>query len=274
MIKKMLKNKQALIGLILITSIAIIAVLAPIIVPNDPYRIDIANRFSAASVQYPLGTDQLGRCLLSRLLLGASYSLGIVVPALLVLGVVGISSGTMAAYFGGALERVFLLACDIFMAFPPLVIILSFIGSSGNGIISILVALVFSMWAWFAKVVWSYTCLEKDKDYIVASRIAGCSDTRIVFYHIIPNTMPQFIVYLSTGIASLILMVSSFSFLGLGFVAGTPEWGAMLSEARSHFYAHPTLVFYPGLCILLIAAGFNLFGEALRDIISPEEMSE
>ncbi|GAA0377441.1 ABC transporter permease [Bacillus horti] len=273
MIKEVLNNKQALIGLILIAFVSLIAAIAPIIMPNDPNKIDVLNRFMSASSQYPLGTDQLGRCVLSRLLIGASYSLGIAVPTLTVLGLLGLSLGTTAAYLGGRIECGFLLVCDIFMAFPPLVIVLSLIGTLGQGIVSILTAIIFSMWAWFAKIVWSYACLEKGKDYIIASKMAGCSDTRIVFSHIIPNVLPHFIVYLSNGIASLIIMVSSFSFLGLGFGAGTPEWGAMLSEARSSFYSHPTLVIYPGLCILVTAAGFTLFGEALRDVLSPKEAS-
>ncbi|WP_127485794.1 ABC transporter permease [Paenibacillus ehimensis] len=274
MIKETLRNKQALTGLILIAFVSIIAVLAPIIAPNDPNKIDLYNRFQAANAQYPLGTDQLGRCVLSRLLMGASYSIGIAVPIILVLGTVGMTVGAAAAYASRRLEQVFLIICDMFMAFPPLVLVLSLIGSLGQGMVSIFAAIFVSMWAWFTKVVWTYARMEKGKDYILASHIAGCSGSRIVFCHIIPNILPQMVVYVSTGAASFILMISGFSFLGLGFAAGTPEWGAMLSEARSHFYSHPTLVVYPGLCILLAAAGFNLFGEALRDILSPEEVSE
>ncbi|MCG8501466.1 MAG: ABC transporter permease subunit [Firmicutes bacterium] len=272
--KALLKNKQALIGLGLMLFVSMIAVFAPFIAPNDPNQIDTLNKFLHVSPAYPLGTDQLGRCVLSRLIFGARYSLGIAVPTLLALGTIGLAFGTAAAYIGGRLERVFLIVCDIFMAFPPLVIVLSLVGALGQGIEIILTAVIFSMWVWYAKVLRTYARIEKAKDYILASKIAGCSGLRIVFYHIIPNILPQCIVILSTGIASLILMVSGFSFLGLGFEAGTPEWGAMLNQARSSFYAHPRLVVYPGLCILITAAGFNLFGEALRDMISPEEVSE
>lgn len=202
MIKKLLKSKQAMIGLVLITFVILVAVLAPVAAPNDPNKIDVLNRFMSASKQYPLGTDQLGRCVLSRLLMGASYSLGIAVPTLLVIGAVGLTLGTAAAYIGGRWERVFLTLCDVFMAFPSLVIVLSLIGVLGQGILSIFLAVSFSLWAWFAKVVWSYARMEISKDYILASQIAGCSDHRIVFHHIIPNIFPQFVVYLSTGIAA------------------------------------------------------------------------
>ncbi|MEK3733501.1 ABC transporter permease subunit [Paenibacillus sp. FSL M8-0334] len=274
MIIKIVNNKQALTGLVMIALVSLVAATAPLIVPNDPHKIDIVNRFLSANAQYPLGTDQLGRCVLSRLLLGASYSLGIAVPTLMALGGIGLILGTSAAYLGGRLERALLIICDLFMAFPSLVIVLSLVGALGQGIPSIVVAVMFSLWAWYAKVVWSYACLEKSKDYILACIIAGCNHRRIIFRHIIPNLFPQFLVYLSTGMASMIIMISGFSFLGLGFESGTPEWGAMLNEARASFYSHPTFVLYPGLCILLTAAGFNLFGEALRDIISPEEVSE
>ncbi len=274
MIRKMMHHNQALAGLTLILFVMAVAIFAPSLAPNDPNQIDVLKKFLPASAQYPLGTDQLGRCILSRLLIGARYSLGIAGPTLLIIGVIGIAFGTAAAYIGGRFERAFLVICDIFMAFPPMALVLSLVGALGQGIGNILIAVVMSMWVWFAKVVRTYAEIEKNKNYVTASRIAGCSGMQIIVRHIIPNILPQCIVYLSTGIASLILMVSSFSFLGLGFEAGTPEWGAMLSEAKSNFYSHPTLVLYPGLCILLATAGFNLFGEALRDIISPEEASE
>lgn len=274
MIRKTLHHNQALAGLTLILFVMAVAIFAPSLAPNDPNQIDVLKKFLPASTDYPLGTDQLGRCILSRLLIGARYSLGIAVPTLLIIGVIGIAFGTAAAYIGGRFERAFLVICDIFMAFPPMALVLSLVGALGQGIGNILIAVVMSMWVWFAKVVRTYAEIEKNKNYVMASRIAGCSGMQIIVRHIIPNILPQCIVYLSTGIASLILTVSSFSFLGLGFEAGTPEWGAMLSEAKSNFYSHPTLVLYPGLCILLATAGFNLFGEALRDIISPEEASE
>ena len=273
MINKALHNKQALAGLIIILFIVTVAVFAPFLMPNDPNKIDVLEKFLPAGNEYPLGTDQLGRCVLSRLIIGARYSLGIAIPSLLAVGVMGITLGTMAAYTGGRLERIFLMSCDIFMAFPPLVIVLSLVGALGQGGGNILIAVFFSTWVWFAKVVRTYAKLEKNKDYVTASKIAGCSDMRIIVRHIIPNILPQCIVYLSTGIASVILMVSSFSFLGLGFEKGVAEWGAMLNEAKANFYTNPSMVLYPGACILLAAAGFNLFGEALRDIVSPEEVS-
>lgn len=203
MIREIARNKQALTGLVMIALVSLVAATAPLIVSNDPHKMDIANRFVSSNAQYPLGTDQLGRCVLSRLLLGASYSLGIAVPTLMVLGGLGLILGTAAAYIGRRLEQVFLIICDIFMAFPSLVIVLSLIGALGQGILGIVVAVMFSLWAWYAKVVWSYASLEKSKEYILSCIIAGCRHRRIIFRHVIPNILPQFVLYLSTGMASM-----------------------------------------------------------------------
>ena len=270
MVKEILKNKQAVIGLIMMFVVAFIAVFAPFIAVNNPEEISPAQKFARFSGRYPLGADQLGRCVFSRLIYGARYSLGIAIPVLLILAVISTFLGTVSAYIGGRFDRIFSIFCDIFMAFPPLLVVLSLVGALGQGILNIMIAVIFSMWVWFARVIRSYVLMEKKKGYVTASKIVGCSDIQIITRHIIPNILPAFIVYFSTGVAGIILMISGFSFLGLGIEAGVPEWGAMLSSAKPYLYSRPLLLIYPGIFILFTAAGFNLFGEALRDIISPE----
>lgn len=272
MVKKILKNKQAVIGLLMILIILCIAIFAPWVITTDPEEIDLAKKFAPASLQHPLGTDQLGRCIYSRLIYGARYSLGISIPVLFILAGISILTGTISAYLGGGFDRVFTIVCDIFMSFPPLLVVLSLVGALGQGITNIIIAVVFSMWVWFARVVRSYVLLEKKQGYIIAAKIVGCSDLKVITRHIIPNILPSLLVYFSTGTAGMILMISGFSFLGLGIAAGVPEWGSMLSSGKAYLYSYPQLLVYPGLCILFTAAGFNLFGEALRDIISPEEV--
>jgi peptide/nickel transport system permease protein len=270
MFKKTLKNPQAVAGLSLIALFLLAALFAPLLAPNEPDQIDILAKYLPPGGDFPLGTDGLGRCVLSRLLYGARISMMIALPSLAVVGLCGVVLGASAAYLGGAAERVFIVVCDIFMAFPPLVIAISLVGALGAGIVNIVAAVFFSAWVWFAKVVRTWALIEKGKDYITASKIAGCSRAGIIFRHIIPNILPQCVVYLSTGVASVVIMVSGFAFLGLGFPAGTAEWGAMLNEAQANFHTHPELLLYPGLCMLLAAVGFNLFGEALRDVVTPE----
>lgn len=272
MVQKALKNKQAMIGLIMIFIVVCIAIFAPFMVANNPEEINPIYKFAKPSTEFPLGTDQLGRCIFSRLIHGARYSLGISIPILITLVIISMFIGTISAYIGGRLDRFFSIVFDIFMAFPPLLVILSLVGALGQGILNIMVAIAFSMWVWFAKIVRTNVLLEKKKGYITASKVAGCSDSKIIIQHIIPNILPSLIVYFSTGVARTMLMISGFSFLGLGIGAGVAEWGAMLSNGKTYLYSHPLLIVYPGICILFTAAGFNLFGEALRDIISPEEV--
>lgn len=270
MLRGIFKHKQALFGMGIILFIVLLALFAPLLAPHSPNTIDIMQKFKEPSAQYPLGTDQLGRCLMSRLLFGARYSLGIALPMLAGLSGIGLVVGTAAGYRGGKTESVFHVVCNIFMAFPPIIIVMSLVGALGNGLLNVFVGVFLSMWAWMAKLVATYTAMEKQKDYIIAAKLAGCNEANIVFSHIIPNILPQFIVYVSTGVASMVLLLASFSFLGIGIEAGTPEWGAMMSEAKAHFYSHPSLVIWPGACILLTALGFNLFGEAVRDVVSPK----
>jgi peptide/nickel transport system permease protein len=271
MLKNLLKRPQALIGLVLIAAMLLAALLTPALAPHDPEHVDLTKKYLSASSEYPLGADQLGRCELSRLLYGARYSLAISLPILCVLAVIGLALGTLSACAGERLDRVLTMLCDTFISFPALIIAVAVIGVLGNGLQNIAVAVVIAMWAWFTRTVRSYALVEMGKDYILAARISGCGTAKLIVRHLIPNILPQFFVYLSTGVASSILMVSSFAFLGLGLPAGVAEWGAMLSDARTNLYSHPEFLIYPGLCILITAAGFNLFGEALRDVLLPEE---
>lgn len=271
MMKKILHNPQALIGLALIALVTAVALLAPVLAPHAPDAVNLALKYQPASSEFPLGTDQLGRCELSRLLYGARTSLGLALPILVLLGAVGLGLGLAAAAVGGWLERGIVALSQIFLAFPSLIIACAIIGVLGGGLENTVLAVVLSMWARFTQLVRTYAKAELAKGYILAARVSGCSTWRLMTWHLLPNILPQFLVYFSSGVSSAILMISSFSFLGLGLSSGTAEWGAMLSEAQAALYSHPVLLIYPGLCIFLCAAGFNLFGEALRDILQTED---
>ncbi len=208
MIHKLLKRPQAIIGLCLIAIVIVIAIAAPAFSPHDPELVNLSQKYAQPDAEYPLGTDQLGRCTLSRLLYGARYSIGISLPVLLILSVIGLIVGTFSACAGEKADHFITILCDVFIAFPSLIIAIAVIGVLGNGLQNIAVSVVIATWAWFVR-------------------------------------LPS----------------------------GTPEWGAMLNDARTALYSHPELLIYPGLCIFVTAAGFNLFGEALRDILTPEEDS-
>jgi ABC-type dipeptide/oligopeptide/nickel transport system permease subunit len=271
MMKKVLHNKQAVLGLFIILVFAIIAIFAPVLAPHDPGAANVLIKFQAPSLEYPLGTDELGRCILSRLLYGTRYSLGIAVPIVLIIFCVSLVLGTLSAYYGGIVDCVFIVLCDIVMAFPPIVIILALIGGLGQSLINLFIALVLTMWAWYSKIVRSYVLQEKNKDYITAAKVYESSDSKIMLRHIIPNIIPILLVNFTISIGGVVIMISGFSYLGLGVGTGVPEWGSMLSNAKQYIYSYPQFILYPGVCILLCVAGFNLLGEALRDIVMPED---
>lgn len=271
--KKWFQNPQAILGLALMAAVLLVALFAPLLAPNDPELIDIMQKYLPPGGNYPLGTDQLGRCVFSRLLYGARYSLSISLPTLFLLSVIGLLVGTFTACAGGKVDLIMTGICDVFLSFPTLIIAIAIIGVLGKGIENIALSVLIATWAWFVRVVRAYALTEMGRDYILAARISGCGTLKLIFVHLIPNLLPQYLVYLSTSVSSSIIMVSSFAFLGLGLPAGTPEWGAMLNDARTGLYSHPELLLFPGICILITAAGFNLFGEALRDHLTPEEDS-
>ena len=197
--------------------------------------------------------------------------MGLTIPVLIVLAAFALFVGCYSSYKGGLLDEVMRILCDILMAFPLIVIAMALVSAVDNSVASVIIAIGISMLAWFLRMVRSYAKTECGKEYIEAAQIAGASGLRIVLRHLIPNVFPQFVVYFTTGIATAIMSVSSFAFLGVGLIAGTPEWGAMLNEARNSVYSNPALLIYPGICLIVCCAGFNLLGEGLRDAIGKED---
>lgn len=267
----MKRKPQMMAGAAIIGIFVLIAVLAPVFAPNDPYATDLTMRNAVPSKDFPLGCDQMGRCVFSRVLYGARYSLGLSVPVLILLGAVTLFIGCYTSYKDGVIDEIAGWICDILMAFPLIVIAMALVSSMDNAIFCVIVAISISMFAWFLRMARSYAKTECGKEYIESARVSGASELRIVARHLIPNVLPQFLIYFTTSIATTILAVSSFAFLGIGLIAGTPEWGAMLNDARNSIYTNPRLIVYPGICLVLCCAGFNLLGEGLRDSIGKEE---
>lgn len=269
MLRKILHRPQAVIGLAMMLTVIAAVIFAPLLAPNDPDKLDILHKFADPSEKYPLGTDDMGRCIMSRLIYGARSSIGIAFPAIGALAVISTMLATVCAYIGGTVDRVFAVISNIFMALPPFLVAMTLVGAFESKAVGIVFSIVMAMWVWNAQVVRTYVLREKSKPYIITCRMSGCTETRIVLRHIVPNILPHLLVLYSTGLSSVIIMISSYAFLGLGLETGTAEWGAMLVNADKLIYSHPEMLVYPGLCILFAAAGFNLFGEALRDICDP-----
>lgn len=262
-------DRTAMLGLTILLLLAVAVVFGPALAPHDPAITEPALRFSSPSADHPLGTDHIGRDVLSRLLYGARLSLGSAVVAALAVGVLGLGLGMAAGYFRGAVDAVVSRAVDILLAFPTLLLALVVVGALGAGLRNILVAVVVAWWASYARVVRGVTFSEREKPYVESARALGASGWRIIRRHVLPNIVAPIVVLTTLDMGAILLAVSALSFLGLGVEAGTPEWGAMLAEARTYMRRAPQLMFYPGAAIFLAVLGFNLLGDGLRDVLDP-----
>ena len=269
--RRLMRDRAALFGLIIVLIFITLAILAPLIAPHNPAAQHLNERLLSPSLTFPLGTDHLGRCQLSRLLFGAQISLGsAIVASLLALGI-GVCVGVLAGYFGGWLDAVLMRIVDLILAFPLLVLALAITGIIGVGMISVLIGIVSVWWASYARIVRSLVLSVRERPFIEAARATGVSPFKIIIRHILPNVITPVIVLATLEMGNLILAVAGFSFLNLGVQSPTPEWGAMLNEGRLFLRRAPQLMIYPGLMISLTVLGFNLLGDGLRDALDPRQ---
>lgn len=269
LIRRLLRDRTALIGLVLVVFLVLAALFAPVIAPNDPAAVFPEHKLASPSFEFPLGTDNLGRCLLSRLMFGARVSLATAGLASLLIMLIGITVGAIAGYVGGWVDFALMRVVDLLLAFPLLVLALAITGMLGVGLISVLIGVVSVWWASYARVVRALTISLREKPFIEAARATGVSPTRIVIRHIIPNVISSIVVLSTIETGRLLLVISGLSFLGLGVQPPTPELGAMLNDGRAFLRSAPQLMIYPGLAISLAVLGFNLLGDSLRDELDP-----
>lgn len=243
----------------------LISILAPWISPHDPIQVNLAARLQAPSMEYPLGTDQLGRCILSRLLYGTRVSLGYALLIFITSLAIGLFLGTISGYKGGWLDTLLMRFCDGVMAFPSLILVLGLVGIFGPGLVQLVVALMMVKWVYYARMIRNMVVSLKERNFITAARVSGSSQWQIIRRHIIPNILPPIVVIGTLEMGWAIMDISAMSFLGLGIQPPTPEWGAMLNEGKSFIRSHPQLMLYPGLMIVVVVATFNILGEALSE---------
>ncbi|WP_129726576.1 MULTISPECIES: nickel ABC transporter permease subunit NikC [Bacillaceae] len=243
----------------------ILTILAPWISPHDPIQVNLALKLKPPSMEYPLGTDYLGRCNLSRLLHGARISLGIAFLIFISSLGIGLLVGTFAGYKGGRIDLVLMRFCEGVMAFPNLVLILGLVGIFGPGMKQVILAMVLVQWVYYARMFRGLVLSLKEQNFIAAARINGSSQWKIIRRHIIPNVLPPIVVMGTLEIGWAIMDISALSFLGLGIQPPTPEWGAMIHEGKSYIRSNPELMIYPGVMIMLVVITFNVLGEALSD---------
>ncbi len=269
------KNKGALMGLGIIVFFVAIALLASYIAPFSPSELqENALRLPPAFLEggdsrYFFGTDDVGRDLLSRLIYGARISMGVGFMVVILSASVGTVLGLLAGYLGGKVDWLIMRLVDILMAFPSILLAIVVVSVMGPGLMNAIVAVAVVACPTFIRIVRASAMGERKKQYVMASKTFGASPVRIMFSEILPNCMAPLIVQISLGFSDGILNSAALGFLGLGAQAPTPEWGIMLADARAYISSDPWLVTLPGLCILLVVLGFNLFGDGLRDTLDP-----
>jgi peptide/nickel transport system permease protein len=274
--RRLVRRPLALLGLVLVAAVVIGAVFAPWLTPYDPSEqffdgLSLEGAPLGPSAQYWLGTDLLGRDLLTRILYGARTSLVIGVAANGVALLIGSTVGIVAGYFGGLLGSVLMRFTDLMMAFPALLlaICLAAILQPSLWIVAMVIALVY--WVQIARVVYTETRALTERDFIAAERSLGAGPVRILVRHILPHLYSTIIVWGTLGISTTVLLEATLSYLGVGVQPPTPSWGNIIFENQTYFQAAPWLVFFPGIAILALALAFNLVGDALRDELDPTE---
>ncbi|MGI9076795.1 MAG: nickel transporter permease [Gemmatimonadaceae bacterium] len=265
----LIRRRSILIGLGIVALFILAAVAAPLLTPHDPAAIDAARRLEGSSFQHPLGTDNLGRDLLSRLLYGSRWSLGTVAVATALIMSIGVTVGVVAGFFGGIIDKLLMRVVDVLLAVPSLLLALAIAGTLGPGSRNVMAAMVFVWWASYARVVRGLVLALRERRFIEAARSLGASERYMVLRHILPNVISPVIVLATVEMGELILALSGLSFLGLGAQPPTPEWGSMLNDGRPFFLTAPQLMIYPGLAISLLVIGFNVLGDGLRDELDP-----
>lgn len=269
------KNKLAFAGLIIVAALTLAAVFAPWLAPYDPSDQHLMDRLSGPSWQHPLGNDELGRDILSRILLGARVSMRVGATVVLFAGVVGVLIGGFAGYVGGKLDA-FITAVVInsLLAFPGIVLAIALVAFLGPGLDRLIFALAILGWVGFARLARGQVLKVKTLDFVEAARALGASNLRIFVSHILPNIIQPVLIQASIGMAGAILAEASLSFLGLGITPPAPSWGAMLNDGRNHLFDAPHMVVFPSIALVLTVLSFNFLGDALRDWLDPRNLGK
>ncbi|MGN7416129.1 nickel transporter permease [Paenibacillus sp. SAF-068] len=249
----------------------ILAMVAPLLAPHDPLATNFAKVLQPSNMEYPLGTDQLGRCVLSRLLYGARTSLLLTFMMIGIVFVLGVAIGVIAGFARGVTDMVLMRLSDTLMAFPGLIFAIAVVGMLGPGLFNTVLALSVVWWAKYARVARSLVISLQQKEYVAAAAFSGARKIQIIGRTILPNMMPPLIVMAMMDVGGMMLSISGLSFLGLGAQPPNPEWGAMLNEGRRYLQTAPWLLIYPGLAIFSTVIIFNLLGDSLRDVLDPKK---
>lgn len=265
---KLYRKKLSFLGkfsLVMIIFLLLIALIAPFFLPYAPDAIDLDNRFSPISTEHFLGTDHLGRDILTRLIFGARISLFSVGIILVCVMFLGISIGGIAGFFGGKIDKFIMRLCDLFLSLPTIVLSLFLVGILGAGLENVMFAIALTHWAWYARIIRSIVLGLKHREFVLLSQVYGASNWQIFKRNMLTPILTQCFVLATMDIGHIMLHIAGLSFLGLGVQPPQAEWGVMLSDSKDYVFSNPELLLYPGLALFIAVALFNMLGDSLRD---------
>lgn len=271
MLKRLLHHRGFMITISFIITIGLMGVFAEYIAPNDPFEQDILNKYAEYSQEYPLGTDYLGRCILSRLIHGIKPTLGLALITML--GTIGLGAfmGIVSGYFRGWIDELIMRLVDVMLCFPSQILVFAVVALLGIDVRNVILANVFIKWAWYARMIRTSVVQHREKNFILFSRTVGNTEGFVLFRHLLPSISSELAVLASLDVGWAIINISTLSFLGLGVQAPTPEWGAMLNEAKNALTSRPEQMIAPGVAIVVLVTAFNFLGDVLRDALDPKE---
>ena len=263
------QNRLAMVGLMIIMALAAVAIAAPKLAPYPPNTPDLQNRLLPMGAAHWLGTDELGRDIMSRIIYGARLTLYVVILVAAIAAPVGLLVGTVSGYVGGVTDKILMRVTDIFLAFPKLILALAFVSALGPGIENAVIAIAVTSWPAYARIARAETLTYRRADSIQAVRLQGAGPFRIIWGHIVPLCTSSLIIRVTLDMAGIILTAAGLGFLGLGAQPPLPEWGAMISSGRKFLLDQWWVATMPGIAIFLVSLGFNLLGDGLRDVLDP-----
>jgi peptide/nickel transport system permease protein len=267
--RRFLRNPLGVVGLVIVIALLLCAAFAPWLATHDPYLPTLTDRLAAPNATYWFGADELGRDIYSRVIYGSRLTLLIVALVIVTSAPIGLVIGAVSGTLGGWVDVVFMRITDIFLAIPKLLLALAFVAALGPGIVNAAIAITLTAWPPYARLARAEALVVRNSDYVNAARLAGASEFRIIVFHIMPMCLSSVIVRMTFDMAGIILTAAGLGFIGLGAQPPLPEWGAMISTGRKFIFDQWWVATVPGIAIFTVSLGFNLLGDALRDLLDP-----